>query len=106
MNLFFRSVRRLFGQRRPAATSRPRRFRPSLQQLEDRCVPAVSAMEFPIPTPASGPTNIVTGPDGNLWFTEFNADKIGRITPSGAITEFTVPGAGSGPAGITSGPDG
>src|SRR5205807_744608 len=104
-NLFFRSVRRLFGQRPPATQSRLRRFRPTLQLLEDRCVPAVTAMEFPIPTPASGPTNITTGPDGNLWFTEFNADKIGRITPSGILTEFPVT-LGAVPNDITVGPDG
>ena len=39
---------------------------------------------------------ITTGPDGNLWFTEFGAGKIGRITPSGSITEFPIPTAGSG----------
>ncbi len=81
--------------------------------------------DFPIPTPYSDPSRIVTGPDGNLWFTEQGAvgsmgccqptfpslGKIGRITPSGRITEFTTPGqsslaAGSNPAGIAVGPDG
>jgi len=38
--------------------------------------------EFPIPTPASYPANgIVTGRDGNLWFTEYYGNKIGRISP-------------------------
>ena len=37
---------------------------------------------------ASGITN---GPDGAMWFTEFAANKIGRITTSGAITTFDVP---------------
>jgi virginiamycin B lyase len=36
---------------------------------------------------ASGITN---GPDGAMWFTEFAAEKIGRITTSGAITTFDV----------------
>jgi virginiamycin B lyase len=36
---------------------------------------------FMVPTPASGPLQIVTGPDGNIWFTETNAGKIGRLTP-------------------------
>jgi len=36
--------------------------------------------EFPIPTASSYPNNgIVAGPDGNLWFTEYYGDKIGRI---------------------------
>ncbi|HKB35389.1 MAG TPA: FG-GAP-like repeat-containing protein, partial [Gemmataceae bacterium] len=107
MNLLLRSVRRLFGRFRPVAKSRQRTFRPTLQQLEDRCVPAVTAMEFGIPMPASGPTSITRASDGNLWFTEFNTDKIGRITPAGAITaEITLPVSGSGPLDIVSGPDG
>jgi hypothetical protein len=49
----------------------------------------------------------VTGPDGNLWFTEngeFTPGGIGRISPNSpnAITEFFVPGGGE----ITNGPDG
>ncbi|MGH7266700.1 MAG: virginiamycin B lyase family protein, partial [Candidatus Rokuibacteriota bacterium] len=49
---------------------------------------------------------ITAGPDGNLWFTEAVANRIGRITPFGAITEFPVPTPGSTPVGITVGPDG
>ena len=36
--------------------------------------------EFPIPTPNSVPNAITAGPDGNLWFTENGANKIGQIT--------------------------
>ena len=36
--------------------------------------------EFPLPTASSGPAGITAGPDGNLWFTELVANKIGRIT--------------------------
>ena len=60
--------------------------------------------EFPVP--GSAPSVITAGPDGNLWFTEFNAGKIGRITPSGSITEFAIPTANSRSQGITAGPDG
>jgi virginiamycin B lyase len=45
------------------------------------------------------------GPDGNLWFSENQADKIGRITLKGEIKEFDLP-KGSRPVGITAGPDG
>ena len=38
--------------------------------------------EFPIPTLASNSIAITAGPDGNLWFTEFHANQIGRITPN------------------------
>ena len=62
--------------------------------------------EFPIPTAASQPWWITAGPDGNLWFTEQNGNKIGRITPGGTITEFTIPTAGSRPYDIATGPDG
>ena len=39
---------------------------------------------------ASGanPSRITSGPDGNLWFTEPDAGRVGRITPAGVITEF------------------
>lgn len=62
--------------------------------------------EFPIPTALSGPEGITAGPDGNLWFTEAAANKIGRITPDGSITEFPIPTAASRPRKITAGPDG
>jgi streptogramin lyase len=39
---------------------------------------------------AVGPRGITPGPDGNMWFTEFGADRIGRITPEGVITEFSI----------------
>src|SRR5437660_1059472 len=65
-----------------------------------------SFTEFTPPTAGSGPTTIVAGPDGALWFTELSANKIGRLTTGGAFTEFTVPTAGSGPNGLVSGPDG
>jgi streptogramin lyase len=61
---------------------------------------------FPIPTADSGPRGIAAGPDGNLWFTEFFEDKIGRITTAGVITEFVLPTTISGPWGIAAGPDG
>src|SRR5436309_13520077 len=51
----------------------------------------------------AGLANIIAGPDGNLWFTEANIDRIGRITPSGVVTEFSAGiTANAGPSGITS----
>jgi len=64
---------------------------------------AATITEFVIPTANSGPTGIAAGPDGALWFTEFNGNKVGRITTAGTITEFA---AGSRLQGITAGPDG
>ena len=68
--------------------------------------PIQTIIEYPIPTSGSQPTGIVAGPDGNLWFTELYASKIGRITPAGVITEFPTPTPGSGPAVIAKGADG
>ena len=52
-------------------------------------IPPGTITEFSIPTAGSNPYDITAGPDGNLWFTEHDANKIGRITPSGAVTEFS-----------------
>jgi virginiamycin B lyase len=45
-------------------------------------------------------------PDGNLWFTESEASRVGRITLAGVVTEFPTPEAFSYPLGIATGPDG
>jgi streptogramin lyase len=60
-----------------------------------------------IPTAASNPLGIVTGPDLNIWFAENAASKIGRLNSSnGTITEFPTPTANAGPTSIVIGPDG
>jgi virginiamycin B lyase len=51
------------------------------------------------------PYGITTGADGALWFTEFQAGKIGRITTAGIISEYTLPTPNAGPYDITTGPD-
>ncbi len=61
--------------------------------------------EFTVPTSSSGPAVILPGPDRNLWFTEHDGNKIGRISPQGSITEFVLPSKGD-PGEITEGPDG
>jgi streptogramin lyase len=68
--------------------------------------PSARVTLFPVATAASQPFGIVSGPDGNLWFTEGNRDVVGRITPQGVITEFHTPTALSQPGAITVGPDG
>jgi streptogramin lyase len=58
-------------------------------------------------TPGSGPAGIAAGPDGNLWFTEQEGDRIGRITPAGVVTEFSIGDKeGGDPYGIAAGPKG
>ena len=51
-------------------------------------------IEYQIPTVSSLPRGIARGPDGNLWFTEAQANQIGRVTTLGVITEFLLPMCG------------
>ena len=59
--------------------------------------------------PAGGcsivPGGIASGPDGNIWFTEFIRNAIVRLTPAGVFTFFTIPTQSANPQGITRGPD-
>ena len=59
-----------------------------------------------LPGARSEPAGITAGPDGNVWFTEFGGNRIGRITADGTISEFPVPTAAAGLNDITLGPDG
>ncbi|MHB8146280.1 MAG: Vgb family protein [Vulcanimicrobiaceae bacterium] len=74
---------------------------------ESACNSAVTT-EYAIPTSSARPLGITAGPDGNLWFTEYNGlgHKIGRITTGGTITEYSLPTSDAYPVGITTGPDG
>src|SRR5215472_11317162 len=95
---------KLFGGRgrRKRATVRKRpRHRLALEALDDRVL--LSVTEFPIPdTTVARPEGITRGPDGNLWFTESIADRIGQITPVGVVTQFSLPFL-SQPSEITAG---
>lgn len=51
-------------------------------------------------------SQIAAGPDGNLWYTSYYGNAIGRMTINGAVTRFPVPTANSGPIGIALGSDG
>lgn len=66
----------------------------------------VAIVEHVVPTANSFPEAITLGPDGALWFTEYGANNIARVTIAGAVTEYAVPTAASAPNGITVGPDG
>jgi len=71
-----------------------------------RAITPGAVSEYPIPTSNSSPANVAPGPDGSVWFTEEEQDKVGRITPSGSITEFAVPTPEGEPSGIAPGPEG
>ncbi|MBV9270132.1 MAG: hypothetical protein JO165_03500, partial [Candidatus Eremiobacteraeota bacterium] len=62
--------------------------------------------EFPLPTSASGPTQIARGTDGFLYITQNAVSKIAKVTTGGVVTEYAIPTAGAAPYGIISGPDG
>ena len=64
---------------------------------------------FGTPTHMSRPKFITAGSDGNMWFTEFQGLKVGKMTLAGTFTEFPAPvvaGDTLGPFGIGLGPDG
>jgi len=50
----------------------------------------VNFARFAVPTTGSEPFKITTGPDGNLWFTEFAANNIGKSAPDGTMTEYPI----------------
>ena len=65
---------------------------PEIRQLEERVLLSLTYTDFPIPlVQVVQPQGITTGPDGNLWFTENHANRIGRETPGGSLTEFALP---------------
>jgi sugar lactone lactonase YvrE len=94
---------------RDAGAAQRRARRPGVEALERRRLLSLAALppieEFPISTPAAGPHEITTGPDGALWFTEYAGNKIGRIT-AGSLTDYSGLSPSSAPVGIAAGPDG
>jgi virginiamycin B lyase len=71
-----------------------------------RITPDGQITEFPLSSAEGPPHEIVTGPDGNLWFTRPLGNRIGRITVDSVVTNFVVPSSNSRPDGIAVGPDG
>jgi virginiamycin B lyase len=51
-------------------------------------------------------TNMVTGNDGNIWYTSAANNLVGKITIQGNKTTYPIPTSNSNPSGITVGPDG
>src|SRR5436305_9906315 len=67
----------------------------------------VSIKEFDVPTPNSRPHDPAVAPDGSLWYTGQNANKLGRLDPkTGQIKEFTLKTPNSGPHGLVADRDG
>ncbi|HEX2834833.1 MAG TPA: BACON domain-containing carbohydrate-binding protein [Thermoanaerobaculia bacterium] len=59
---------------------------------------------YTVPSQEANPTEIVAGPDGNLWMAEADAGAIARITSGGVFTEF--PALTTGMKALAFGPDG
>ncbi|MFQ5481819.1 MAG: Lyase-like protein [Nitrospinaceae bacterium] len=74
---------------------------------------AATIEEFVTPAADSSPTDLAFAPDGVLWFTMINANKIGKLEPdrvqpgtSQGITEYPAPRPNSKPHYITVARDG
>jgi len=52
------------------------------------------------------PTGIAVGPSDSLWFTQWGAGRIGRLTASFQKSYYPLPSPGLGPTGIAIGSDG
>jgi virginiamycin B lyase len=54
----------------------------------------------------TGPSRIITGPDGALWFIEMSQGKIGRFSPkTGEITDYPLATENGSPYALAVGPD-
>ncbi len=73
----------------------------------DRIEPGTGKItRFPAAVSSSEPGGLALGPEGDIWFTEIHAGKIGRITPSGEKTEFEEGLTQGEPIGIAAADDG
>ncbi len=96
--------------REKSAGVRGRGRRPVLEDLElRRLLSGISV--FPVGTADVSPSDITSGPDGTIWFTEAMGDAIGMINPTThAVTQFPLPSnvgfINGDQVSITAGPDG
>jgi streptogramin lyase len=102
MNPFVFLSRRLA---RPRTSPRPPQSRLALESLEDRRLLSGFSY-FNLRPPFKFVAGLTAGPDGNMWFTEYANDAIGRMSTDGVnYGEFYLSN-GSAPNLITTGPDG
>jgi virginiamycin B lyase len=67
--------------------------------------PSGSMHDFGLPGFANA-FDVAPGGDGNIWFADYDNNRVGRMTLNGSVTYFPVPTATAGPGRITQGPDG
>src|SRR5260370_34291906 len=88
---FMNWLRALLGPNGRSRTIRKRNpfsqpSRPELEGLETRFLLATGITEFAsLPTTSSQPDAVTAGPDGNIWFTETQSSRIGRIATDGTL---------------------
>jgi virginiamycin B lyase len=74
---------------------------------EQASVLNVTIREWEVPTPNSRPHDPAVGPDGALWYTAQNANRLGRLDPrTGQFRAYPLKTPNSGPHGLAAGPDG
>jgi streptogramin lyase len=83
------------------------RVRLRLEALESRDVPtSISVQTFALPSGTNFPDHLTLGGDGNIWFSNGLASKVGNITPAGTTTIFDTSAVSHhGMDGLTRGPD-
>lgn len=80
-----------------------------LQAALVRVEPSGAMHEFDLPAPFGDPIALTSGRDGAIWFVDFQANRVGRLTTAGELTSLDIPSAnpsGAYPADIVTGPDG
>jgi streptogramin lyase len=73
---------------------------PANPQLAEMTTSGVVTQTFPLPPGTNA--SLTLGPDGNIWFTEYNNSEIGHTNPDGTFTLFSAYDA----ADIIKAPDG
>jgi streptogramin lyase len=56
-------------------------------------------------TTTTGIFSIITGPDGNMWFTKNDQNQIAKVTMDGTVTEYTIGSSHTLGFGLAVGPD-
>src|SRR5438132_3717240 len=93
-----------------------RRARPCIILMALCAVVGLGASAQPATTPGTidqfhrpgrmYPERITAGPDGNVWFSDFAKDYIGRVTPDGTIKVFRLGSQIQTPDTLAIGPEG
>jgi virginiamycin B lyase len=67
--------------------------------------PDKTVEHFQLDSLGAVPIYLVASPDGNVWGTELQGNKILKITPAGVVTEYDIPTNNSRPIAVVLAPD-